>query len=149
MPWTRWNSEIAGALEVSDDGQNFRTIRPLTLRWPVSSVNFQKVTARYYRILLKPDLEDDWFFEQFAKGIPLGEVELHADLRIEDIPGKAAYIAAGRVMPASRSCRRRWPSVGIRSWISLARWTRTGSSLGMSRMGNGRCCALDIRQPGK
>jgi hypothetical protein len=85
-----WNSEIAGALEVSDDGQNFRTVRPLTLRWPVSSVNFQKVTARYYRILLKP--RRDWFFGQFAKGIPLGEVELHTDLRIEDIPGKAAYI---------------------------------------------------------
>jgi len=86
-----WNSEIAGALEVSDDGQNFRTIRPLTLRWPVSSANFQKVTARYYRILLKPDLENDWP-ESFAKGIPLGEVELHPDLRMEDIPGKAAYM---------------------------------------------------------
>jgi hypothetical protein len=85
-----WNSEIEAALEVSDDGQNFRTVRPFTLRWPVSSVNFQKVTARYYRVLLRP--QGDWFFEAFAKGIPLGEVELHAGLRIEDIPGKAAYI---------------------------------------------------------
>jgi hypothetical protein len=85
-----WNSEIEGALEVSDDGQNFRTIRPITLRWPVSSVNFEKVTARFYRILLKA--QSDWFYRQFANGIPLGEVELHADLRIEDIPGKAAYI---------------------------------------------------------
>jgi hypothetical protein len=85
-----WNSEIEGALEVSDDGQNFRTIRPITLRWPVSSVNFEKVTARFYRILLKA--QSDWFYRQFANGIPLGEVELHADLRIEDVPGKAAYI---------------------------------------------------------
>jgi len=86
-----WNSQIEGALEVSDDGQNFRMVRPLTLRWPVSSVNFPKVTARYYRIVLKPPQEDS-FFQTFAKGIPLGEVELHAALRIEDIPGKAAYI---------------------------------------------------------
>ncbi len=85
-----WNSEIEGALEVSDDGRNYRTIRPLTVRWPMSSVNFEKVTARYYRVLLRP--QSDWFFQQFAKGIPLGEVELHPSLRIEDIPGKAAYI---------------------------------------------------------
>jgi hypothetical protein len=85
-----WNSRIEGALEVSDDGQHFRTIRPLIVRWPVSSVNFPKVTARYYRLLLRP--RGDWFFQQFADGIPLGEVELHADSRIEDVPGKAAYI---------------------------------------------------------
>ena len=86
-----WSSELEGALEVSDDGQQYRTICPVTMRWPVSSVNFEKVTARYYRILFKLPTED-WFFESFAKGIPLGEVELHAALRIEDIPGKAAYI---------------------------------------------------------
>jgi len=86
-----WNSQLEGALEVSDDGQQYRTIRPVTLRWPVSSVNFEKTTARYYRILLKLPTED-WFFATFAKGIPLGEVELHPDCRIEDIPGKAAYI---------------------------------------------------------
>src|SRR5208282_1815927 len=34
-----WNSEIDGTLEVSDDGQNYRTVRPLTMRWPVSSAN--------------------------------------------------------------------------------------------------------------
>lgn len=85
-----WNSEIAGVLEVSDDGQNFRKVRPLTMRWPVSSANFDKVSAKHYRIALRP--QEDWFFQQFAKGVPLGEVELHMDRRIEDIPGKAAYI---------------------------------------------------------
>jgi len=90
-----WNTEIAAVLEVSDNGQDFRTIRPMKVRWPVSSVNFQKVSARYYRILLKPDLRGDWIYGQLAKGIPLSEVELHADLRMEDIPGKAAYIRQG------------------------------------------------------
>ena len=85
-----WNSSIDGSLEVSDDGQTYRKIRPITLRWPVSSVNFEKVTSRYFRIELRP--RGDWFFGQFANGIPLGEVELHTDFRIEEIPGKAAYI---------------------------------------------------------
>jgi len=85
-----WNSEIAGVLEASDDGQTYRTVRPLTMRWPVSSVNFDKVSARHFRIVMRP--ESDWFFQQFKDGIPLGEVELHAEPRIEDIPGKAAYI---------------------------------------------------------
>ena len=85
-----WNSEIDGTLEVSDDGQNFRTVRPLTMRWPVSSANFDKVSARHYRIALRA--QEDWFFQAFKNGIPLGEVELHTDRRIEDIPGKAAYI---------------------------------------------------------
>jgi hypothetical protein len=85
-----WNSEVAVVLEVSDDGQSYRPVRPLTIRWPVSSVNFDKVSAKHFRIVLRP--QEDWFFQQFAKGIALGEVELHADRRIEDIPGKAAYI---------------------------------------------------------
>jgi hypothetical protein len=102
-----WNSALDGALEVSDDGQNFRTVRPLTLRWPVSSVNFDKVTARYYRLVLRP--QDDWFFQPFGKGIPLGGVELHADLRIEDIPGKAAYIRQDALVGESLS-----PAMAVR-----------------------------------
>jgi hypothetical protein len=93
--WSSGMSTFKAALEVSDDGQNFRTIRNMNLGWPVSSVNFPKVNVRYYRIVLKPDLEDEWFWKQFTKGIPLGEVELCADLRIEDIPGKAAYLRPG------------------------------------------------------
>jgi hypothetical protein len=85
-----WDSVIEGTLEASDDGQDFRTLRPITLRWPVSSVNFDKVTARYFRIVLKPG--GDGFFQQYAKGIPLGEVELHSAARIEDVPGKASYL---------------------------------------------------------
>ncbi len=84
-----FDSTLDGALEVSDDGGHFRTICPLTLRWPVSAVNFQKVTARFYRLVLRP------VGAAFADGIPLGEVELHQGLQIADVPGKAAYIRQG------------------------------------------------------
>ena len=92
--------EAISRIEVSEDGQNFRALRPVKIRWPVSSVNFPKVTARYYRIVLKP--QSDWFWRQFADGIPLGEVELHQTPRIEDIPGKAAYIRQDAYAAAQR-----------------------------------------------
>jgi hypothetical protein len=68
------------ALEVSDDGEHYRTVRPVTVWWPVTSVNFEKVTAKYFRIVVPGQ-----------GGFPLGIVELHADTRIEDIPAKASY----------------------------------------------------------
>jgi hypothetical protein len=74
-------------VQVSEDGQNYKTVREIKLSWPVSSVNFPKVSVRYYRILLPPS-----FSRLPAKGIPIVELELHAGLRIEDIPGKAAYL---------------------------------------------------------
>jgi hypothetical protein len=85
--------QMAATLEVSDDGQSFRTLRHFNLRPPVSSVNFAKVSARYYRIVLGGGGADRSapLTRIYAKGIPLGEVELHADMRIEDIPEKAAY----------------------------------------------------------
>jgi hypothetical protein len=45
-----WNTEIPAALEVSADGRNYEMVREFSTRWPVSSVNFPKVTARYFRI---------------------------------------------------------------------------------------------------
>lgn len=85
----RWSSEIPGEFQASDDGQEYRTIRATTFRWPVSSVNFPEVTSRHFRILLRPP--DTTWGDPMPEGIPLGGVELHPDWRIEDIPGKAAY----------------------------------------------------------
>jgi hypothetical protein len=88
-----WQSELSSTLEVSDDGQHYRTIRSFPLRWPESSVNFPKVSARHYRLLLMAgDEEYNWLDRWASKGFPLGKVELHSGPRIEDIPGKAAYI---------------------------------------------------------
>lgn len=92
-----WDSGMAGSLraelQASEDGNSYRTIREQKLYWPVCSVNFPKISVRYYRLVLTTaDLSGNTPFGVFDKGIPLGEVELHAGLRIEDIPGKAAYL---------------------------------------------------------
>jgi alpha-L-rhamnosidase len=92
-----WDSGMAGSLkaelQVSEDGRAYRTIREQKLYWPVCSVNFPKVSVRYYRLVLTTaDLSGNTPFGVFDKGIPIGEVELHAGFRIEDIPGKASYL---------------------------------------------------------
>jgi hypothetical protein len=92
-----WDSGMAGSLrvelQVSEDGHAYQTIREQKLYWPVTSVNFPKVSLRFYRLILTPaDLSGNTPLGVFDKGIPIGEVELHAGLRIEDIPGKAAYL---------------------------------------------------------
>lgn len=88
-------SVVTGAVEASDDGTNYRTIRKMSLYWPNSSVNFPKVSSRHYRILIDPNMFTDWIEREYANGIPLGEIQLHAAPRIEDIPGKAVYLRQG------------------------------------------------------
>ncbi len=83
-------STINGTLEVSDDGREYRAVQPVTFYWPISSMNFPEVSSRYYRIVLQPKRHQ--FDDPFAKGIPIAEVELHPDRRLEDVPGKAAYV---------------------------------------------------------
>lgn len=76
---------VSGTLGASDDGREFKTIRAFTLMWPSSSVNFDKVSARYFRLAFHPGRGG-------PAALPIGEVELHAGRRIEGIPAKAAYI---------------------------------------------------------
>ncbi len=88
-----WNTAIPAALEVSTDGTNYQTVREFSTRWPMSSVNFPKVTTRYFRLRLTIlDPASDWVFHRFDKGIPLSQVELQPVARLEDISGKAAYM---------------------------------------------------------
>ena len=87
-----WNTEVPAVLEVSADGQSYETVRAFSPRWPVCSINFPPVSARFFRIQFKlPDPGQDWVFHRFAQGIPLSEVELQPAPRIEDISGKAAF----------------------------------------------------------
>ena len=88
-------SVVTGAVQVSDDGTNYRTIREMSLYWPNCSVNFPRVSSRHYRILINPDKFSDWLLRVYADGIPLSELQLHASPRIEDIPGKAVYLRQG------------------------------------------------------
>jgi hypothetical protein len=82
---------LPGAVQVSDDGESYRTIREVRLWEPHCSVNFPRVSARHYRILIEPDM----FRAAFAEGIPLAEVQLHEGPRIENIPAKALYTRQG------------------------------------------------------
>ena len=147
-----WNSaDRKAALEVSDDGQNYRTIRPLTLRWPVSSVNFEKVTARYFRIVLRPQRRLV-LPAVCAMAFRSGRWNCTRTCGSKIFPARQLTFARTMSRPDEfrRTCyRRRWPSAATRWWISAARWTRTGSSLGTCRRGSGRCCALGTPPPGK
>lgn len=89
------NSLAAAEIQVSDDAKNYRTVAQMSLYWPESSANFGKVSSRHYRVLIKPDLATNSSWGVFAKGLPLGEIELHEGLRIQGIPGKALYLRHG------------------------------------------------------
>jgi len=73
----RYHSTAAGTLSVSEDGKHYRTVRQFEAMWPQSGVNFEPVAARWFRINLAE---------------APSRVELHAAPRMEDIPGKAAFI---------------------------------------------------------
>jgi hypothetical protein len=88
-------SIVTGAVEVSDDGTNYRTVREMNLYWPNSSVNFPQVSSRHFRLAINPNMFTDWIVGEYKNGIPLGGIELHASPRIEDIPGKSVYLRQG------------------------------------------------------
>ena len=72
-----------GALQVSDDGQKFKTIREFDARPGSSSLVFPEVSSRFFRVL---------FTKADAKMNPivLADLELNPRYRIENIQGKSA-----------------------------------------------------------
>ncbi|MCX7006125.1 MAG: glycosyl hydrolase, partial [Kiritimatiellaeota bacterium] len=87
-------------LQSSDDGKNFRTVRTFGARPPVVMVNFEPVTARYYRLGLAGGSDPKLVRIEIAK------VELGQGYRIENIQGKSALVTdklppAGAVWPAT------------------------------------------------
>lgn len=91
--WNSGEGYLAGGVQVSDDGINYRTIRELGIYWPNCSADFEKVSSRHYRVFIKPN--PPGLLGLSADGIALGEIELHEAPRIEDIPGKALYLRQG------------------------------------------------------
>jgi hypothetical protein len=83
---------LTATLEVSDDGHEYRAVKELSFHWPSSSVNFPKTTSRHFRI--SAAVPETFSFDPTSvpKGVSIAEVELHPDVRIEDIPGKALYV---------------------------------------------------------
>jgi hypothetical protein len=76
-----WYAKIDATLESSADGRTFSTVKTFTAAWPSSSINFDPVSARHYRIAFKA-----------ANALTIGEIELHSGGRIEAIPIKAAFM---------------------------------------------------------
>jgi hypothetical protein len=95
--WDSGMGSLAGAVQVSDDGTHYRTVREMSLNWPNTSANFPAVSSRHYRILLGSAMMSNWsgYERALQHGLPLGGIELHAGPRIEDIPGKALYLRQG------------------------------------------------------
>ena len=91
--WNSGEGRVAGAIQVSDDGINYHTVREMNIYWPNCSVNFEKVSSRHYRILITPEARG--LLGPSAEGYPIGEICLHEGPRIEDIPGKALYLRQG------------------------------------------------------
>ncbi len=81
-------AKAEGTLEVSDDGREFRSLRSFTATWPTSSINFDAVSARYFRIAFRTKAL-----------LAVGEIELHPQGRIESISYKAAFMHQ-RTFPA-------------------------------------------------
>ena len=87
-------------LEVSEDGREYRAVKDLSFQWPGSSANFPKTTSRHFRISAAVPDPSSFDSSSIPKAVPIAEVELHPEIRIEDIPGKALYrrqdaVAAG------------------------------------------------------
>ncbi|MGD0733464.1 MAG: glycosyl hydrolase [Terracidiphilus sp.] len=92
--WNNGMLYVSGLVQVSDDGKNYRTIREMSIYWPNSSANFERVSSHHYRIHIKPGATG-WLWREYTNGIPLGEIQLHEGPRIEEIPGKALYLRQG------------------------------------------------------
>ena len=76
---------IYGALQISEDGQKFKTVRDFTIKPPQSSVGFEPVSSRWYRIQFsRTDA-------RLAK-LAVSEIELSPRFRIENIAGKASFV---------------------------------------------------------
>ena len=74
-----------GAVQISDDGQNFRSIREFDAEAGTLSVSFTNVTSRFFRLYFsKSDL--------YIEHLTIAELELSPEFRIEDIDSKALFV---------------------------------------------------------
>src|SRR5258706_14046710 len=78
MPGLSVHKMCRGALEVSDDGHLFKLIREFEADASAVSLNFEEVSARYFRIEFS---KAEWYLEQ----LNIAEIDLSPEFRIEDI----------------------------------------------------------------
>jgi hypothetical protein len=85
-----------GALQASDDGRTFRTIREFDAAPPSLVLNFDDVSARSYRVLFTKS-------EPAAAQLAVADIDLSPKFRIENILGKAAFVPVHEVLPAQKA----------------------------------------------
>ena len=86
-----------GALQISQDGRTFRTVREFAGPPGVLTLNFPEVSSRLFRIVFTD--ATSWL-----DGLGVGQVEIYSGYRLEDFQGKAAMVARHLVAPAQ------WPA---------------------------------------
>ena len=80
------------ALEDSDDGQNFRSIGPIQEGAVEHTIAFPPVTARYFRVTFATRVAATGSADaQFSYSIPISELVLHPDARVNHFEDKAAF----------------------------------------------------------
>ncbi|MEY3898141.1 MAG: hypothetical protein RLZZ214_3662 [Verrucomicrobiota bacterium] len=95
-----WQLNADGMVQVSDDGQNFRTVSefragppapsPGAVPWLQVQLNVEGVTARYFRTVFTKYTPNNLVE---LKALPLAHIELTSALRLANISGKAAFSA--------------------------------------------------------
>ena len=74
-----------GVVQVSDDGEKFRTIQSFRLDWASVTVSFPETTSRFYRIAFLGR-------QPRAKAITLAELELTGAPRVQNWESKAGFV---------------------------------------------------------
>ncbi len=77
-----WIAPFEAAIEASDNGTDYRLLHKFTVGWPTTCVNFDRTSARHYRLAMTG----------VSSAVTLTEIDLAAAPRIPELSGRAAYL---------------------------------------------------------
>jgi hypothetical protein len=89
---------VNGELQVSDDGQNFKTVQAFAVYAPAMVVSFNPVKSRFFRVVFSR-LQDGK-----ATRLEVGNIDLSQRRRIDRIAGKASFEKQTFALPPAE-----WP----------------------------------------
>jgi hypothetical protein len=102
---------VKGELQVSEDGQQFKSVQALNIAAFTTVVTFPPVTSRFYRLVFNT------FTDPKETTIDVSNIELSPIYRLENYQGKASALAArfSRDIPASPA---NWPAAPAEAVIA-------------------------------
>src|SRR5437867_2324304 len=86
LPGLSIHKMCQGALQISEDGRDFKTIGEFDADASAVSINFNETASRFFRVEFS---NPEWYLEH----LDVAEVELSSEFRIDDIETKASFIA--------------------------------------------------------